>query len=107
MPSSIPKARGAFWWNFISCKVGRLKVEGFSGPALRGLWFNKHVISKIDLSPLNLQPSTPLLAAVSGGADSLALLHVLHGLGYPLVCATFNHRLRPEAAEEVAYVRQV
>jgi tRNA(Ile)-lysidine synthase len=100
-----------------------LKVEGFSGPALRGLWFNKHVTPKIDLSPLNpsagshrpgapsggqaFQPSTPLLAAVSGGADSLALLHVLHGLGYPLVCATFNHRLRPEAADEVAYVRQV
>ena len=54
-----------------------------------------------------LNKANPVLAAVSGGPDSLALLHVLHGLGYPLVCATFNHRLRPEAADEAAYVRQV
>jgi tRNA(Ile)-lysidine synthase len=47
------------------------------------------------------------VVGVSGGADSLALLFILHGFGYPLVCATFNHRLRPEAADEVAYVRQV
>lgn len=45
--------------------------------------------------------------AVSGGADSLALLHALRGFNYPLVCATFNHRLRPEAADEVARVRQL
>ncbi len=63
---------------------------------------------KIAFSPLNFHPSNfKLLAAVSGGADSLALLHLLHGLGYPLVCATFNHRLRPEAADDVVYVRQV
>ena len=49
----------------------------------------------------------PLLLAVSGGADSLALLHALRGFNYPLLCATFNHRLRPEAADEVAHVRQV
>ena len=81
---------------------------------MRGLWFNKDVDLKINLSSLsqrppggNLQSSQPILAAVSGGPDSLALLHILHGLGYPLVCATFNHRLRPEAGDEVAYVRQV
>jgi tRNA(Ile)-lysidine synthase len=72
---------------------------------LRVLWFNKRVTPTIDLSTFNLQPSTPLLAAVSGGPDSLALLHLLHRLGYPLVCATFNHRLRPEAADEAAHVR--
>jgi tRNA(Ile)-lysidine synthase len=52
-----------------------------------------------------LNKTDPVLAAVSGGPDSVALLHLLRGLGYPLVCATFNHRLRPEAADEVAYVR--
>ena len=48
-----------------------------------------------------------VLAAVSGGADSLALLHALHAAGVRLVCATFNHRLRPEAGDELEYVRSV
>lgn len=63
--------------------------------------------ANFQLSTFNFRPSTPLLIAVSGGPDSLALLHLLNASGYPLVCATFNHRLRPEAADEVAYVRQV
>ncbi|MGC1376767.1 MAG: tRNA lysidine(34) synthetase TilS [Anaerolineales bacterium] len=54
-----------------------------------------------------LNKTDPVLVAVSGGPDSLALLHLLRGLGYPLICATFNHRLRPEAADEAAHVRQV
>ena len=62
---------------------------------------------KINFSTFNLETLKPLLVAVSGGADSLALLHALHALGYPLVCATFNHQLRSEAADEVAYVRQI
>ena len=48
-----------------------------------------------------------VLVAVSGGADSLALLHVLHGAGYPLLVASFNHRLRPEAESDIACVRQL
>ncbi len=78
-----------------------------TGPALWGLWFNRLVTPKIDLSPFNFTTFKPVLVAVSGGADSLALLHALRGLGYPLVCATFNHLLRPAAADEVAHVRQV
>lgn len=62
---------------------------------------------KINLSTFNLETLKPLLVAVSGGADSLALLHTLHEFGYPLVCATFNHQLRPEAADEVAHVQQI
>jgi tRNA(Ile)-lysidine synthase len=56
-------------------------------------------------------PETRLIVAVSGGADSLALLHALAHLRpiYPLVltAATLNHGLRPEAAEEVAFVQQM
>jgi tRNA(Ile)-lysidine synthase len=48
-----------------------------------------------------------VLVAVSGGADSLALLHVLRGAGYPLLVASFNHRLRPEAEADIAHVRQI
>ena len=52
-----------------------------------------------------------LLLAVSGGADSLALLHIMAHLRsvYPLslTVATLNHGLRPEAAEEVAFVQEM
>lgn len=74
---------------------------------MEALWFNSVVTHSINLSPFNFSTFQPILVAVSGGPDSLTLLHLLSASGYPLVCATFNHRLRPEAADEVAYVRQV
>jgi tRNA(Ile)-lysidine synthase len=43
---------------------------------------------------------------VSGGADSLALMHVLHRLGYPLVVAHLDHGLRPESAADADYAWQ-
>lgn len=52
-----------------------------------------------------LRPDTPLLVAVSGGPDSLAMLYLLHKLGqHPLTIAHFNHQLRPEAADEAQFV---
>lgn len=60
-----------------------------------------------DLSACGLQPGALILVAVSGGADSLALLHFLHGQGFPLLVASFDHQLRPHAAEEVAYVSNI
>lgn len=51
-----------------------------------------------------------ILAAVSGGPDSLALLLVLHELseteGFSLRCAVVNHHLRKEAADEAGFVAQ-
>lgn len=41
-----------------------------------------------------------ILIAVSGGADSIALLHVLATLRTDLVCAHVNHQLRGQAADE-------
>ena len=56
-------------------------------------------------------PESRLILAVSGGADSLALMHCLAHLRpiYPLelLVATLNHGLRPEAAEEVAFVQSM
>jgi tRNA(Ile)-lysidine synthase len=65
------------------------------------------------LADLGLEPGRTLVVGVSGGPDSLALLHYLHNLGghkicpYPLLVASFNHRLRPEAGADVAFVQGI
>ncbi|MFH0942235.1 MAG: tRNA lysidine(34) synthetase TilS [Chloroflexota bacterium] len=49
----------------------------------------------------------PLLVAVSGGPDSVCLLHLLAGLhdqDLSLHIAHLNHKLRPEADDEASYV---
>jgi len=53
-------------------------------------------------------PERPLALAVSGGGDSLALL-LLASAAYPgaVIAATVDHGLRPEAAEEAAFVGSV
>ena len=49
-----------------------------------------------------------VLCAVSGGADSLCLLRILHLLsrfhGFTVEAATFDHRIRPEGAKDAAFV---
>ena len=47
-----------------------------------------------------------LLVGVSGGPDSLCLLHTVHKLGYPIIAAHVNHALRPEADQEEQIVEQ-
>jgi tRNA(Ile)-lysidine synthase len=53
-------------------------------------------------------PVGPVAVAVSGGGDSVALLHLMVALrtngGPALHAVTMNHRLRPEAAQEAAGV---
>jgi len=51
------------------------------------------------------EPRGKILAAVSGGADSLCLLFVLHALGYSLHAAHFDHRLRPDSGRDAEVVR--
>ncbi len=50
---------------------------------------------------------TKLVVAISGGPDSLALLHGLRHLLLPeqLVIAHLDHQLRPESVDEARYVR--
>jgi tRNA(Ile)-lysidine synthase len=58
-----------------------------------------------DLSTFGFQPGLPILVGVSGGPDSLALLHYLHSQGHSLLVASFNHQLRPGAQSDVEFVR--
>ncbi|MCJ8308678.1 MAG: tRNA lysidine(34) synthetase TilS [Hyphomicrobiales bacterium] len=56
-----------------------------------------------------LSNERPALVAVSGGSDSVALLHWLvdEYPGANLHCATVDHGLRPEAADEARWVGQL
>ena len=55
----------------------------------------------------NLIPEgTHIVVGVSGGADSVALLHILHRLGYSLTTAHLNHSIRGEEADgDEAFVK--
>lgn len=53
-----------------------------------------------------VRADAPTLVGVSGGPDSLCLLDALHSLGYRVIAAHFNHRLRAEAAEDARFVEQ-
>ncbi len=58
-----------------------------------------------------LAPGECVVVAVSGGLDSMVLLHLLHRLArpsrWPLVVAHFNHRLRGRASDaDETFVRQ-
>ncbi len=46
-----------------------------------------------------------VLVAISGGADSVALLHMLREKGYELTAAHYNHGLRPEADADEEFVK--
>ncbi|HHV15724.1 MAG TPA: tRNA lysidine(34) synthetase TilS [Gelria sp.] len=56
-----------------------------------------------------ITPGDLLVAGISGGPDSMALLHILlqlrPRLNFELVAAHLNHGLRPEAAAEEEFVR--
>ncbi len=54
-----------------------------------------------------LDQNLPILVGVSGGPDSICLLHYLKRAGYPVVVAHLNHQLRPEADLEAEMVTQL
>lgn len=64
--------------------------------------------ARLDASLRRLGAPQRVLVAVSGGADSIALLHLLADLGrHDLVAATVDHGLRPEARREAVDVANV
>lgn len=62
----------------------------------------KEVLAREALVP----PGAAVIAGVSGGADSVALLHILHRLGYDVRAAHLNHGIRgAEADADEAFVK--
>ena len=53
-----------------------------------------------------LKPDQPVLVGVSGGGDSLCLMAALAQLGFPVIAAYFDHRLRTESAADAVVVAQ-
>src|ERR1051325_3229032 len=60
------------------------------------------------LGALGVEPGVRLLAAVSGGADSVVLLHLLRfaadGLGMRVSAAHFDHAMRPDSGADAEWV---
>jgi tRNA(Ile)-lysidine synthase len=48
-----------------------------------------------------------IIAGISGGADSLCLLHILHRMNIKTVAVYVNHGLRDEAAQDGLHVRRI
>src|SRR6185437_9224600 len=48
-----------------------------------------------------------VLAAISGGPDSVALAHIVKGLPYRLYLGHIDHRLRPGSAADARFVRSL
>ena len=52
----------------------------------------------------NININKPIVVAVSGGADSIALLNILYNLKYNIVIAHVNHHMRLQSEEEEQYI---
>jgi len=61
-------------------------------------------LEKAALMKCGLNREKPIVVGVSGGADSLALMHGLHLLGFSLLVAHLDHAIRPESRTEAVYV---
>lgn len=66
---------------------------------------DKEQTRTIFLKQCQLDPDLPVVVGVSGGPDSLCLLDLMVDLGFRVIAAHFNHRLRPEAARDEEVVR--
>lgn len=65
------------------------------------------LLAEIIENRCQLTKNQVILAGISGGPDSLCLLDVLQRLGYSLIVAHYNHRLRPEASADARVVEAV
>ncbi|MDF2379024.1 MAG: tRNA lysidine(34) synthetase TilS [Candidatus Gracilibacteria bacterium] len=56
---------------------------------------------------LDLSPTKPLIIAVSGGADSVALIHMMEKLKFECVVAHVNHQLRDMSTDDAQFVEKL
>ncbi len=62
---------------------------------------------RIPLDRALVPPGSTVLCAVSGGADSMCLLDLLCSAGdVKVVCAHFDHAIRPDSAEDALFVQR-
>ncbi len=54
-------------------------------------------------SPL-IKPGSVVVVAVSGGIDSMSLLHILSNCTYKVIVAHYDHGIRAESANDAAFV---
>lgn len=58
-----------------------------------------------------IRPGSVVVVGVSGGPDSVALLHVLHrlsaGMDFGIIAAHLDHGLRQESVQDAAFVRDL
>jgi tRNA(Ile)-lysidine synthase len=53
----------------------------------------------------HIDPGQNLLVGVSGGADSMCLLHLVYQLGYPVIAAHLDHKIRAESGQDADFIR--
>jgi len=63
-------------------------------------------VKNVCLKECSLKLDRPIVAGVSGGADSLCLLDCLWKAGFRVIVAHFDHSLRPESAEDAHRVAE-
>ena len=69
-----------------------------------------NIVEKVQSTILKsklLSRDETVVVGTSGGADSVCLLHILHGLGYRVEAAHLNHSLRAEAEQDARYVQEL
>jgi len=63
------------------------------------------MLDRVATQYCGLVKEKPVLVGVSGGPDSLCLLHSLKTLGFSVIASHVNHQIRPEAGAEAEQVR--
>lgn len=87
-------------------RIGRIRLNR-NGPRCYNVLMFLTRLSKACREACYLDPDRLILVGVSGGADSLALLHGLFQLDYPLAVAHLDHGLRPDSASDAVFVRSL
>ena len=67
----------------------------------------KNKIKKYILDNDLLNKNEYVVVAVSGGADSIFLLHILNDLGYKTILAHVNHHKRVESLDEAIQMEKL